>query len=205
MQFNSIRRPKPPRIIQLPVGYFQESYTEATPGTKIGIRRLAIGELQNCNDEADRFEENGFKSRHQALMVNVVAASLCDPIDVTKRYLKAGDMEARIAFTPEGISYLYDIILQLHLSTSPIYDEISDENLLILMNLLKSKTISKKLRRLLSYILDELAKLWKFVFRRLLKSVQNANCRRIIMMILVPIRINRITKTNIVTFVEENK
>jgi hypothetical protein len=159
MLFNSMRKPKPPRIINLPAGYFSESYTEAVPGTKIGVRRLSIGDLNICHDEAARFEENGFKTEEQSLMINVVAAALCDPADVTKRYLKAGDLECRIAFTPEGVKYLYDVVLQLHLSVTPIYEEISDENLQILMKLLSTKKIPHKLRRILSYILDEIAKL----------------------------------------------
>lgn len=204
MLFNSIRKPRAPRVIQLPEGYFQETYTQATPGTKIGIKRLSIGDLNMCHDEALRYEDNGFVNVEQSLMTNVVALALCDPTDVTTKYLKAGDIEARVAFTPEGLKYLYDVVLQLHLSTTSLYEEISDENLQILIKFLTTRPVSRKLRRILSYVLDEMAKLWVLLFRLLLKNVRNANFLRATTMILHQIRAAKTTKTLIVNPVRVN-
>src|SRR5687768_11854237 len=159
-RFQNLRQTKPPRVISLPEGYFREnnSHELGLPGTRIGIRRLSIGELENCYEEAKMYQADGIPSYNRSLMLNVVAQALTMPDDVRKPYLKAGDLEARSLFTPSGIEYLYDIVLQLHLSVTPIFEEITNENLELLFKLLKTRTISPKIRRMLSYILDEISK-----------------------------------------------
>lgn len=153
MIFSAIRKSKP-RIISIPEGYFNEGYEVPVPGTRVGIRRLSIGEMTDSHDDARMYEEEGTKAYNQALMLNIVAKSLVMPDDITKPLLKAGDLEARMAFTSEGLVYLYDIVLQMHLSTSPLYEEITDPQIELLINLLKTHKVNKKIRRLLSYVLD---------------------------------------------------
>ena len=159
MNFQKLRKPKPPRIVALPEGYFKEGCESPLPGTRVGIKRLSVGYLQYCYDQAEMYKEEGIKSHNLALMINVVARALTLPDDVSKPLLKAGDIEARFMFTSEGLEYLYDIILQLQLSTSPIYEELSDPQIDALIELLKKKKIPSKLRRLLAYVYDCLCQL----------------------------------------------
>lgn len=159
MLFQNLKKNKPPRVITIPDGYFKETSESPLPGTRVGIRRLSVAELQYCRDEAKMYESEGQGSYDNAMVVNIVALSLTFPDDTTKMLLKAGDIEARSIFTPQGIDFLYDIVLQLQISTTAIYEEISDDNIDRLITLLKSKPLSKKLRRLLSYVLDELCQL----------------------------------------------
>ncbi len=156
MNFQQLKKTKPGRTINLPAGYFKESCDSPTPGTRIGVRRLSVLELDLVYSEAEQYKDLGEAKYHEALMLNIVASALTHPDDCSKRYLEAGDFEARQLFTKEGIAYLYDIVLQLHASTTPIYEEISDANIDMLIKLLKSKPISRKMRRMLSYLLDEL-------------------------------------------------
>jgi hypothetical protein len=156
MLFQNLKKTKPPRIIELPEGMFREGSESPLPGTRVGLRRLSVMELQYCRDEAKMYESEGQGSYENAMAVNVVAQSLTFPEDVTKPLLKAGDLEARCIFTPQGIQFLYDVVLQLHVTTTGVYDEISDENLEKVIKLLKTVKLSKKVKRLLSYLLDEL-------------------------------------------------
>ena len=156
MLFTNLKRLKPPRIISINEGFFREGSNSPLPGDRVGVRRLSAGELQYCRDEAKIYEAEGQGSYDNAMVVNVVAQSLTFPDDASKMLLKAGDIEARSIFTPQGIDFLYDIVLQLHLSTTPIYEEISEQNLERLITLLRCTKLTKKTKRLLSYVLDSL-------------------------------------------------
>ena len=100
------------------------------------------------------------------LMTEIVSRTICDPNDVTRVHqcIPLPQDMVREYMTPDGVKLVFQAYERLVLETSPITHELEDDELpLLIAHLVKDSLTSlpparaKSARRLLGYVLSELA------------------------------------------------
>lgn len=163
-------RPKskaPPTFKLVPPDVFKDNWHERpTDPIAVGIRRISDKEVSLARSNAARSawnlhratddEANRILAFQNLLLRELIAASVCDPNDVTRP--GALDVDA---LTTEGVKYVWDLIDVFHASTSPCNREASFDELDALADMAPlaadlTGAQGRRIRRLLAICFDEL-------------------------------------------------
>lgn len=169
---------KAPAIVPVDPSHFADTCDRRPDATVLlGLRRIneKTVEIARANASEEAWEQIAnvldYAKREDAYldatMCWMVSAALCLVEDARTAYLRGGVDELRTTFTPEGIRFLYQHLEKLHLERSPVVTEIAVDGVGDLVSrltkdpALESTNLSgpraRCLRRLLGFVLDELA------------------------------------------------
>lgn len=169
-----------PRPGVRPAGAFRDVPPEAFADTwelrpttpmRIGVRLLADGDYDKARAAAARLAadnhptdpESRIEAFNEALMQWVVARGTCKADDVSQPFWQCPQDIVPIALSPDGLRLLFDAIEELKIEKTPLGREADDAALQSLGTLLQIEGVrtvlvrdgSKRLRRLLQHVLDE--------------------------------------------------
>lgn len=172
MKFSQLAPPEPARILTLPPSAWHASYGKRPAGdVALGLRLPSEADVLAAHAEASKEadasgrtgEARAFRF-NEALVVWLLAATLCDPNEARKPYFERADEEVREALTPEALRHLWHQLEEAQLSLSPVRPLATDEEAGELgLELLDGDCLAAlptpqatRLRRLLRFCLDEL-------------------------------------------------
>lgn len=166
--FSRVLERKPARIIELSPDMFADDWPEkpAEP-VKAGLRLLSESDQESARAQAAQRAiemhddpDGRVASYNDALMSWAVASALCAAEDARISYLDSPFENVILAFTPEGIRRIWEELEITHLLRSPLREEIDLEGLEALRELLhpdRHSAITPRMRRLLTFVLEELS------------------------------------------------
>lgn len=180
---------KPPRVVVVPRGAFSETFEQRPADScAIGLRLPPMEILAGARADAvkrasraatgvdDKVDIDAYiETYNDAVMLNALAYACVDPNDRTQTWfgynvqINNGQEMARLgaedaiwgALTPEGTRLLWDALLALHVTSSPLRREASDVEVAELADRAASfarlpGNSRSQMRRLVAYVLDEL-------------------------------------------------
>ncbi len=142
----------------------------------VGLRRLSSDDEglaeKFANDRAtEEYPDDEDERAHlfnKTLKAWIVARAICDPNDARRPHptFPCAEDLVPVALPSATITRLFDAIERFYVETSSLQEPLSDEDLAVLGNLLSLGELSRlptekqaRARRLLSFVLDELAEL----------------------------------------------
>jgi len=171
---------KPARIVLVPPRAFADGWSgRPTEPIAVGLRLLSEAHVTGARAEASKqvvaafMGEDGTVSDHgafndafnDALLGHLVAGALCDPNSTDAPhplFPLAADL-VPLAFSPEGLRFLYDEIARLHHEASPLVPAITADGVVELVKLLQTGAYERQPRilqlatgKLLTHCLEQL-------------------------------------------------
>lgn len=160
--------------------HFADSWADRpVDGILLGIRVPSEREIQGARTESikiarnvqheddapqDEINQAKLTAFNDALLACAVASALCDPNDVTAAhpFFDMPDDMVPVAFKSKTIQHIFDLIEQLHVEQSPVFEEITEAEEIKLSNLLSEdapyagveRVQAMKARRFLKFALD---------------------------------------------------
>ena len=152
---------------------FADDWTSKPPGDfVVGLRKFSDGDAQTARAEAAKYavmmhddHQGQVEAFNDALMRWVVVRGTCDANDVTQNspLFEGSEEVVRQALTSNAIRFLWDEIERFHVERSPVVSEATNEEFLVLSEMLKNPSLldsltpgaQKRVRKLLSFCLSE--------------------------------------------------
>jgi hypothetical protein len=132
---------------------------------KIGLRLLSDSDITYAKAIAKDIAERRPDDEKRALILGAVSAAICDLNNaaLAHEHFQQPDEDLPRMLRAETIQAIYEELERLIISTSPLYPEASDEEIVCLMGMLDLDDIdslegpkSSRVRRYLRFVLDEL-------------------------------------------------
>lgn len=167
------RNVTPVRHAKLTLESFADDWSSKPAGDfLVGLRKFSDGDAQTARAEAAKYavmmhddHQGQVEAFNDALMRWVIVRGTCDANDVTQNcpIFEGSEENVRLALTSNAIRYLWDEIERFHVEQSPIVPEATNEEFLVLAELLKNPALldnltpgaQKRVRKLLSFCLTE--------------------------------------------------
>ena len=166
----SVRRPPEIRVFSPKI--FASSYEKRpTDDIAVGIKLLSDFDISCAKGNASKTawamvpNHNSIDERvdayNDALMRRIVCACTTDPNDLSKPWFKQGILEVEIALTSDGVKAIFDAYEAACMAMSPVYRELSEEELPDFVELLTTiyrlgSMKRAKILRMLAYCFDEI-------------------------------------------------
>jgi hypothetical protein len=180
--FSAIAAVQPPSFVVVPVDAWRSDW-EDRPKEELaaGLRLISHQDLQAARAQGSERAKQAFPdidienpldlqawadAYNDAILGHIVAMALCDPNDVSEPWepIKAAPEDmVREFMTSDGLRLIYDAWERTRISVDPTQREATDEEIDTLPALMREKgttltrTTSSRARRLLAFILDEIA------------------------------------------------
>lgn len=164
-----------PKVLTLYPNVFADTWNEKPSGpVEIGLRLVAEKDLDEARAQASRWafanhpEPRDVDARTEAanesLMQWVVARAMCKPDDVRQGFWQTPQDTVAMAFTDDGLKYLFHEVMNLKIEESPLQPEAKVADLVMLRQLLEIQEVpnviidksSPRLRRHLAWIVEEI-------------------------------------------------
>lgn len=144
--------------------YFCDEYDgKPKHSIEVGLRSPIESDIEAAISTAEKEEDE--RERNRIMMRELVCSSLCHVSDVSRAHPSFPTPNEIIdrALKPETIRYLWDQIERYRVATSPIFQEIENEELGELLALLETDSLSEldpvigsRVRRYLRFCLEDL-------------------------------------------------
>ncbi len=166
-----------PKVVVVPTNCFADTWNgkPARP-LEIGLRLIGDADLDTARAYASRLArqrhpdpgdvDGRTEAYNEVLMQWVVAEATCKPHDVSARFFQTHQDTVPIAFTEDGLKYMFHELLALKIEQSPLIPEAGINQIATLVRLLSIPGVANtivtraepRLRRHIGWILSEVKK-----------------------------------------------
>lgn len=178
---------KPSAFVLIPPTAFCDTWgSKPTADVAVGLLLLSEAQFESAKVTASEVVDKAYAARkdgyaeqtgaesidftmaahawQEAFFANVAALATCDVNDIGKPYFPSAEDTITRALRPEGIRLVWDALDRHNVASSPNTPSLADEQIAGLVERLPRLSAlpgmhERRLRRLLGYVLDELAKL----------------------------------------------